>query len=171
MRYEVTEGGETFQVEVHEAGPGLYDVRVDGAAPVRVDAHASRGSMYSVLIGSRQYEGSIEHGENGTLDVHVGTSLFEFQAVDARRALLRGRPAGAASGRQVLVAQMPGRIVKIHVKPGDEVKPDQPVLVIEAMKMENELRSAASGIVREVSVAQGAAVEMNAQLVVIEPLP
>jgi biotin carboxyl carrier protein len=71
----------------------------------------------------------------------------------------------------VLVAQMPGRIVKIHVKPGDEVKPDQPVLVIEAMKMENELRSAASGIVREVSVAQGAAVEMNAQLVVIEPLP
>jgi biotin carboxyl carrier protein len=169
MRYELTEGGETFQVEVHEAGPNLYDVSVDGAPPVRVDAQSSRGSMYSVLIGHRQYEGSIEHGKDGTLDVHVGTSLFEFKAVDARRALLRGRPASAASGRQVILAQMPGRVVKIYVKPGDEVKPDQPVLVIEAMKMENELRSAASGIVREVSVTQGSAVEMNAQLVVIEP--
>jgi len=169
MRYELTEGGDTFQVEIHEAGPNLYDVSVDGAPPVRIDAHASRGTLYSVLVGHRQYEGSVEHGDDGRLDVQVGTSSFDFKAIDARRALLQGRPAGAAAGKQVIVAQMPGKIVKIHVQLGQAVKPDEPVLVIEAMKMENELRAAVAGTVTEISVAEGAAVEMNAQLVVIEP--
>ena len=169
MRYELTEGKDTFKVEIHEVSPGLYDVSVDGAAPVRIDAHSSRGGLYSVLIGNRQFEGGIDHGKDGVLGVHVGTSSFDFKAVDARRALLQGRPAGPTSGKQVLVAQMPGKIVKIHVKVGQEVKPDQPVLVIEAMKMENELRSAVSGIVTEVAATEGAAVEMNAKLLVIEP--
>ena len=79
-----------------------------------------------------------------------------------------GRDHGGPSGAQHITAPMPGRIVRVLVQPGDEVRARQGVVVIEAMKMENELTAARSGRVREVSVGAGAAVEAGRLLVVIE---
>ena len=77
-----------------------------------------------------------------------------------------GRVAG--SGPATILAPMPGRVVKVLVQRGDEVAARQAVVVIEAMKMENELRAARAGVVTEVRVTQGASVEANAVLVVLE---
>ncbi len=169
MRYEVSHGRETFQVEVHEIGPHTYDVTVDDGETVRLDAVKNPRTVYSILLGARQYEGSVDEREDGTLDVHVGTSAFDLVAVDARRKLLLGTGAGAATGKQTLRAQMPGKIVKLLVRVGETVEAEQGLLVIEAMKMENEIRSPSEGTVTEIGVAEGDSVETNGLLVVVEP--
>ena len=169
MHYEVEVGGETFRVEVREMGGSLYDVSVDGGEIVRVDAFKNPRTVYSVLIDSRQYEGSVDEREDGTLDVHVGMSAFDVRVTDERRKLLVGASSLAVTGTQELVAQMPGKIVKVLVEEGQEVERDQGLLVIEAMKMENELKSPIRGVVTQVSVAEGETVEANAPLAVVEP--
>ena len=169
MRYEVVQGGDVFQVEVHEVGPHRYDVSVDDEPSVRVDAFQNPRSVYSVLLGARQYEGSVDELEDGTLDIHVGTSAFEFTATDARRMLLAGAGSAVATGVQTLRAQMPGRIVKLLVRPGESVQAGQGMVVIEAMKMENEIRSPIHGTVTEVAVREGDAVDTDELLIVVEP--
>jgi biotin carboxyl carrier protein len=171
VRYEVAHEGETWKVEVSEVGPGLFDVCVDAGEPVRVDASSpGRGTTYSILIGERQYEASVDEREGNVLDVHVGTSAFDFEVIDERRKRLALAGADAiASGPQTLRAQMSGKIVKVLVTVGQAVSADEGVVVIEAMKMENELRSPIDGVVTEVGVSEGDTVETDALLVTIEP--
>jgi biotin carboxyl carrier protein len=169
MRYQIRHGSESYHVEVQEIGPHLFDVTVDEGETVRVDAFKTPRTVYSVLLGSRQFEGSVDSREDGTLDVHVGTSAFDFTAVDERRELLVGSAAGMAAGRQEICAQMPGRIVKVLVSVGQQVATDAGLVIIEAMKMENELKSPIDGVVTEIEVAEGSSVETGALLVVVEP--
>ena len=169
MRYEVVQGAETFSVEVHEVGPHTYDVTIGEGETVRIDAFKNPRTVYSILIGQRQYEGSVDELEGGTLDVHVGTSAFEFTAIDERRKLLAGAGAMALSGRQEIRAQMPGKIVSVLVAQGDEVETDQGLLIIEAMKMENEIRSPIDGVVSELLVSDADPVDTDALMLVVEP--
>ena len=79
-----------------------------------------------------------------------------------------GKGAAAAEGPQRVTSPMPGKIVKVLVKPGDKVDARQGLVVVEAMKMENELRARAAGTVTEVRVTEGSSVEAGAILVVLE---
>jgi biotin carboxyl carrier protein len=169
VRYDVTHGSETFGVEIREISPDLYEVRVDGSEPVRVDACKTARTVYSLLIGARQYEGSVDALEQGLVDVHVGSSAFELRVVDERRRALAESVMPRAVGKQELRAEMPGKIVKVLVALGESVAAEQGVVVIEAMKMENELRSPIAGRVTELHVSEGDAVESGALLAVIEP--
>jgi biotin carboxyl carrier protein len=169
VRYEVSHGAETRQVEVREVSPGNFDVSIDGAPPVRVDAFKTPRTVYSVLIEHRQYEGSVDELEDGTFDVHLGSSAFEFVVVDERKKLLVGSAGLHAAGKQEIRAQMPGKIVKVLVAVGQSVDAGQALLVIEAMKMENEIRSPIDGVVTAVAVTEGGSVETGGALVTVEP--
>ena len=169
MRYEISHGDETFHVEVQEVGPHTYDVSVDGGPAVRVDAFKTPQTVYSILVGTRQYEGSVNERTDGRLDVHVGTSAFDFTAIDERRKLLVGSVADVASGTQEIRAQMAGKVVVVLVAEGESVETEQALLVIEAMKMENEIRSPIDGVVTRVGVAEGDAIDTHALLLVVEP--
>lgn len=169
MRYEVSHGADTRQVEVREVSPGSFDVSVDGAPPVRVDAFKTPRTVYSVLIEHRQYEGSADEREDGTFDVHLGSSAFEFVVVDERKRLLVGSAGLHAAGKQEIRAQMPGKIVKVLVAVGESVDAGQALLVIEAMKMENEIRSPIDGVVTAVAVTEGGSVETGGALLTVDP--
>jgi biotin carboxyl carrier protein len=169
VRYEVSHGAETRQVEVREVSPGSFDVSIDGAPPVRVDAFKTPRTVYSLLIDHRQYEGSVDELEDGTFDVHLGSSAFEFVVVDERKKLLVGSAGLHAAGKQEIRAQMPGKIVKVLVAVGQSVDAGQALLVIEAMKMENEIRSPIDGVVTAVAVTEGGSVETSGALVTVEP--
>jgi biotin carboxyl carrier protein len=169
VRYEVTHKGETRHVEVREAGASSYDVSVDGAPPVRVDAFKTPRTVYSLLIGHRQHEGSVDELGDGSFDVHLGSSAYQFTVVDERRKLLVGAGVAVAVGRQEIRSQMPGKIVKLLVVQGQAVTSGQALVVIEAMKMENEIRSPIDGVVTEIAVAEGDAVETGAALATVEP--
>jgi pyruvate carboxylase subunit B len=169
VNYEVTLGKHTHRVQIKEVGGSLYEVAIDGDAPVRVDVAKTPRTIFSLLIGNRQWEGSVDAKDDGSFDVHVGASAFDIRVVDERRKLLTGAAAAPVGSRQELRAQMPGKIVKVLVAPGESVERDQGLVIIEAMKMENELKSEVPGVVSEVRVAEGDTVENGALLLIVEP--
>ncbi|NPA90352.1 MAG: acetyl-CoA carboxylase biotin carboxyl carrier protein subunit [Chloroflexi bacterium] len=110
----------------------------------------------------------VERGEKG-YRVLLGGVLYNVQVEDERRRrLLAGRSKPAAPvGDMHVKAPIPGLIVKVEVEVGQHVRADQPLVILEAMKMENEIRAPQAGIVREVRVSPGDSVEQGAVLVVL----
>jgi pyruvate carboxylase subunit B len=169
MNYEVTLGKQTHRVHIKEVGGSVYEVAIDGESPVRVDVAKTPRTIFSLLIGNRQWEGSVDAKDDGSFDVHVGASAFDIQVIDERRKLLSGAAAVPVGSRQELRAQMPGKIVKVLVAPGDRVERDQGLVIIEAMKMENELKAEVEGVIADVRAREGETVESGALLLVVEP--
>jgi biotin carboxyl carrier protein len=119
------------------------------------------GRSFEVLVARGEGETEMEVEIEGT---HISFALGAPSAAAARRG-------GATSGRVEVKAPMPGRVVKILVFPGERVSAGQPVLLFEAMKMQNELRSPQEGVVAEVAVAAGQAVEARERLYLLDPAP
>ena len=128
---------------------------------------------YSIILEGRSVEVRLDHAKAPDPDTHAYRAMlydgaYEFALVDPRRALLSASGgAGAAGG--LLVAPMPGKIVKLLVNPGDLVQEGQTLLVMEAMKMQNELKASTSGTVATVHVQEGATVETGASLITVAP--
>jgi biotin carboxyl carrier protein len=169
-------------------GPGVlapvkYEIVIDGkAATLLVDGnrlayHAEGGAAierdysavrcgegrWSVLIEGRSYAVALL----GASEVSVNGRVFHVDAFDPRS--LRGRRAAAeGSGPQTVAALMPGRVIRVLVEPGQEIGAGQGLIVVEAMKMQNEMKSPRAGRVAEVRAAAGATVAAGDVLVVIE---
>ena len=169
MNYEVTEkGGETRRIGLKELSEGHYEVSMDGAT-IQVDAVKSGRTIYSIIEDGRQFEAMVdEQGAHG-FDVLIAGQLLHLEAVDERTKLLAGSVAPIAAGKQTVEAEMPGKVVKIAVKVGAAVEEGQGVVVLEAMKMENEIPAPISGVVTEIGVTEGETVEGGALLFVVEP--
>ena len=167
MQYEVEVDGRVRQVAVHRTG-GTFDVIVDGRS-WRVDAaHVGTDGMSIVVEpGGASYDvGFANDTATGLLYVRIGTTQIPVALNGRRRRHDDGGHAGA--GPQRLVAPMPGKIVRVNVAPGEAVRARQTIVVIEAMKMENELRAGRDGIVAELHAREGASVDAGALLVVIQ---
>jgi pyruvate carboxylase subunit B len=169
MIYEVSEKkGEPVRVELKELGEGLYEIAIDGRT-VQVDAVKSGRTIYSIIEDGRQYEASVdEQGAHG-FNVLVAGRLFHLDAVDERSKLLAQQASYATSGPQTVEAEMPGKVVKIAVSVGAEVTAGQGIVVLEAMKMENDINAPIDGVVTEIAVSEGQTVETGAPLFVVTP--
>jgi biotin carboxyl carrier protein len=170
MIYEVTEGKEKVRVELREAGENLYDVTI-GEHTVRVDVAKSGRTIYSVIEDGQQFEAMVEERGGPKLDVLVRGHLFHLEAVDERSRMLSQSTGAVATGPEVVTADMPGKIVKLEVAVGEAVSAGQPVVIVEAMKMENPIPSPIDGVVTDISVRQGDTVESGAPLFTVEPPP
>lgn len=152
MNYEVVINGERRSVEfiAPAADSGRVSAAVDGRL-VEADAvRVSRGA-YSLLIGGRAVEVTVEDMPGGGLVLRAGGREYHVEIVDPR-AWRGGRGGGIElEGRQQLVAPMPGKIVRVLVSAGQQVESGQGLLVIEAMKMQNEVRSPKAGTVERVA--------------------
>ena len=167
MRLELEVGGRVRTVTVEASGSAVA-VTLDGH-PVDVDvAHLGPGRYSLRLPGTgRQHDVTVTHtAVNGQVDVVVGgTTVPVTRRVGPSRS--RHGASTTGEGPQRLLAPMPGKVVRVLVQPGDAVVARQGVVVVEAMKMENELRAVRPGVVREVLVVEGASVEAGTPLVVI----
>lgn len=170
MNYEVSEKkGEPVVVGLRETGEGQYEITLDGQT-VHVDAVKSGRTIYSIIEKGRQFEAMVdEQGEHG-FDVLVSGRVYHLEAVDERTKLLAGSGQSVASGKQTVAADMPGKIVKLYRSVGDAVREGDGVVIVEAMKMENEIPSPIDGIITEVAVREGQTVEAGAPLFVVEPV-
>jgi len=171
MTFDIDINGSGRVVSVERAGAGRYRVIVDGR-PHDVDAARVGSFGLSLLLD----------GDSGvSREVQVAPSGGPGEVlvrIDGRTvtAVINGRRTGRATadggahahGEQAVLAPMPGRVVRVLVSRGEAVAARQPVVVIEAMKMENELRSPKDGRVKDVTVTAGASVEAGRVLVVIE---
>lgn len=169
MRYFVTldpdPAAKPILVDVTELPSGDLDVSVDGR-PVSVD-FVPVGASLSVRVDGRMVDLTTEGTPPELGAVASGTRAYVRVESERERVANAARKGGAAGGEKVLKSPMPGRVLKLLVAEGDEVEIGQPLLVVEAMKMENEVKSKAKGKVATIHVAAGATVEGNAKLVTL----
>lgn len=165
MTYEIAIDGKNYKLELNRLD-GRWECALDGE-PVHVDAVIARPNVMSVIIGGEAFE---VKRERTATDTHFWVKSARF-AVDIRDPRsLRGRRAkgGGIEGPQKLLAPMPGKIVRVISAAGTEVDAGHGVLVIEAMKMQNELKSPKKGIVKQVLVAEGSSVTAGDVLAIVE---
>jgi biotin carboxyl carrier protein len=166
MNYIATIGEQEVKVSVEEVGIACYKVTIDGTEHL-VDAHRLQESLWSVLNGMRAFEVDVQNREDA-FEVLIGGDCYKFSMVnEQQKALARAGRKGSA-GMALVTSPMPGKVVKLLVEKGEEVQADQGVIVIEAMKMENELKSAVAGTVKEIFVKDGEVVESGAKLLLVE---
>jgi pyruvate carboxylase subunit B len=167
VKYIVELNGRRHEVVVEE---GSITYEGDSAVPAELSDIAG-SPVRMVRIGDEVFRVVAEKREGrGRFSLWVDGYRFEAEALDERRRALRDLTGAAAgpTGPAPIIAPMPGLIVRVNVVPGDTVEAGQGVVVMEAMKMENELRANAAGKVRSVDVAPGTAVEKGALLVSLE---
>ena len=163
-------GGDAREVEcaVESENGDLYIV-VDGQR-YRADLrHLGRAKSYSLLLDGRSFEFTVESTEDG-LELAGGAGTFVVDVEDARTHAARSKTAGARgpSGPRVIKAVMPGIVRELCVAEGDAVAQGQPLLILEAMKMQNEIRADQAGTVRKLFTSADQTVEKGEKLVEIE---
>jgi biotin carboxyl carrier protein len=163
MILDVEVDGRAHRVAV-TGGKGRYTIAIDGR-PLEVDWREVGGPFVSLLLGGRSHYVALEPRPGG-YRVLVESHDFAVDVLDSTRDAVLARPGPAGPAR--LVAPMPGRIVRVLAEPGQEVEAGQGLVVMEAMKMENDLRSSRAGRVVEVHAREGQTVETGSLLVVVE---
>ena len=169
MVYEITVSGVVHQVEV-ERQAGALHCKVDGKI-VPADVFFPQRGMMSLLVDGRSYEIRVEDNAEGADVIVAHRGKNERLACQIRdpRALRGHKSAGAsAEGPKKITAPMPGKVVRILATAGSQVELGQGVIVIEAMKMQNELKAPKSGRVAKILPNEGAAVNPGDTLAIIE---
>jgi biotin carboxyl carrier protein len=169
--YEATVDGRTVRVEIRGPGrpaPGgaeSYTVLLDGR-PLEVDLRPAGHGFLSLLVEGRSHEAAL-HRREGGFTVTLDDAILEVALTEAARGAA-GPVRKVASGATRVAAPMPGKLVRVLVQPGEDVAAGQGLVVMEAMKMENEIRAPRAGRVREVPVQERQAVETGALLVLLD---
>ena len=167
MEYIATSREQTHRVEIRQDGRGLL-VRLDNRE-FPVDLLQVGPHHYSLLLDARSYEVDVLEMEEASLVLVNGQPFrVEIQRERAPGGRSRGKKAAAGGSGQSVIAPMPGKVVKLLVKPGDRVQAGDGIVVMEAMKMENELQAAVAGTVTQIRAEEGKAVNGGDVLVVIE---
>lgn len=163
MKYEAEIDGHQISLEIEQRngrvlatiGRRSYDLEVD----------SPEAGVYLLFLGDEVHEARVWSADPDALRVKLGSRLFTASIIDRKhRRTIEHRP----EGPQQLTAPMPGKVVRVLLKPGDEVAAGQGVVIVEAMKMQNEIKSPKAGRIREVRVAEGENVNNKQVLAVVE---
>ncbi len=165
MIYEVTIGEKSHRVELTHNDTGWH-CKLDGR-PVPLDVVTTQEGVLSILLDGKSYELKQESTAAGT-NIVVGHQRFAAAVRDPRSLRSRRRTDAGAHGVKKISAPMPGKVVRILAPIGAEVEVGQGVIVIEAMKMQNELKSPKKGTVKKLNVSEGTAVEAGQNLAEVE---
>jgi biotin carboxyl carrier protein len=164
MLYDITIDGKNYRLDLNHA-EGRWSCRLDGR-DFEVDAILTRPDVLSLRIDNLVYEVKSERVAND-LRLWVGSTGFAVEVRDPRS--LRGRTrAGDDHGPRKITAPMPGKVVRLLVRAGDGVELGHGVAVVEAMKMQNEIKSPKKGTVQKILVGEGEAVNAGDVLAIVE---
>jgi biotin carboxyl carrier protein len=170
MRYEVrlasSNSGERTRVIELERDASGWHVTLDGK-PLAVDAVEIAPNTISILLDGRSFEISVTPTPDGKLKLQTGAQEFTAEVIDPRAWSGRRHGSVEAEGRQQILAPMPGKVVRLLVREGDHVEAGQGLLVVEAMKMQNEIRSPKGGTVERVLAQEGQPVNAGEVLCVV----
>ncbi len=167
MIFEVRVGGKdkAHRLEIEKSGSS-WKCRLGGIS-IAIDAISPRPDVLSLIVAGRSYE--IKREQTGTdLKIWVGSACLPVELRDPRSLRSRLKGAGDRKGPAKIVAPMPGRVVRVLVNEHQEVEAGQGILVVEAMKMQNEIKSPKKGLVKKISTSAGMAVNPGDVLATIE---
>jgi biotin carboxyl carrier protein len=162
-------------VDDHEQEDGIYTVELDGKI-YRVDAQTMPSEIISALIENKSYDIDLDDKDqssdplDGHLKVRVRRRVVSVDMLEHRRKKMKDAAAAhfAQAGTANITSPMPGKVLRYLVAVGQEVKKGEGLVIVEAMKMENELQSPKDGVVKTLSSSPGATVDGGTLLLVIE---
>ena len=155
-----------FKVEILEDGD-IKKVSVNGTV-YEVDYNVGGDTIHSLILNNKSHGVQITNLRNSVYGIKNKGDFFQVEIMDELKKLRLSRTQSRMSGRQVITAQMPGVIQKVYVKAGHEVKAGDPLCVLVAMKMENEIHAPIDGVVKEVYIADGDKVAVGDKMMVVE---
>lgn len=164
MKYEAEIDGRHVSVEL-EQRDGRFFAVIDRRS-YDVEVLRPEAGVYLILAGGLVYEARVWPAGSNSLCVKLRGQVFDAKIKDRRRA--RAVVEHSDEGQHHLTSPMPGKIVRVLLKPGDQVAAGQGVVIVEAMKMQNEIKSPKAGRLIDVRVSEGAAVNANQVLALIE---
>ncbi|MEZ4271857.1 MAG: biotin/lipoyl-containing protein [Myxococcota bacterium] len=169
MHYVAIVNGQEREVEINEVAPDHFELFLDGQR-MDVDAKHVAPTTFSFLVDNEAYNIEFEQCSPVGFNLLIRSHVVQVDVLDLRKARLRSAHAQAAGheGPASITSPMPGKVVTVMVKEGDEVVKGQGLMVVEAMKMENELRAPRAGIVRNLKVEAGVIVDSGAMLCAVE---
>ena len=167
MAYKATLGDQTYTISVHELDEHQYKIVIDDEEHI-IDGRQLTGHMYSLLVEHQSFTVDVAEKDDDYTVAYEGKS-FQVSVLDERKARRGGAGAslGGADEKEVC-SMMPGKVVELLAQVGDAVEKDQGVIIIEAMKMENEIRAPVAGTVKAIHVEAGQTVESGELLVELE---
>jgi biotin carboxyl carrier protein len=166
MKYEILIDGHPHQVHLERSDKG-YDCTVDGEV-FNLDVVMTARDVLSIVHQGRQYEAKREYSLMGETHIIVGSERFAAEVRDPRSLRSRRAAAGGEAGPSKITAPMPGKIIRVVVSEGDEVEAGQPLVVVEAMKMQNEIKATKKGKVVKIAVKEASAVNAGDLLAIVE---
>jgi biotin carboxyl carrier protein len=166
VKFVARHDGNELQVEVERFGAG-YRVRI-GDRVIVADLVDAGPSVRSLRLEDGTQFSLLHHREGNDHQLTLASSSLHVELVDPLALKRKGRADSAGAGG-ILRAPMPGRIVRLLANAGETVRKGQGILILEAMKMENEIQAPADGVVSSVSVTAGQTVESGAELVHLDP--
>jgi biotin carboxyl carrier protein len=162
MRFSASISGKDRQLEIIRRGEG-FECRIDGKY-VEIDMSRISSDILSILYEGKSYE--VRRGVNEA--VTVGENSYQIRLTDPRSWRSRNQSGAGGYGPQKLTASMPGKVVRVLAKAGASVHSGQGILVIEAMKMQNELRAPRAGTIASIQVREGQAVNAGEVVAIID---
>ena len=166
MKYEVLINGHSHQIELERADKG-YEATVDGEA-FTLDVAMTARDVLSIIHDGRNYEAKREYSLLGETHIIVGSERFLAEVRDPRSLRSRRAAAGHEAGPAKILAPMPGKIVRVIAAEGDEVEAGQGLVVVEAMKMQNEIKATKKGKVTKIADKENSAVNAGDLLCIVE---
>jgi biotin carboxyl carrier protein len=167
MTFVATLGERNYTVEIEEIDKSVYRISVDGNE-FMVDGKKTGRTNFSLIVDNRSFEIEVDH-QGDEYRVLVDGRSYRVNLMDERRVRTSGAvEAAGIQGRQAVSVPMPGKVIAVLVAEGDTVEKGQGLVIVEAMKMENEVRSPIAGEVKAIKVTQGETVEGGATLLIVE---
>jgi biotin carboxyl carrier protein len=167
MKYDILFNDARHSIEVTQgAGESSPMTAILDGRIIAADVAKISTGVYSILLGGRSLEATVEEAGEGYL-VHVAGSEFVIKIINPRSWPGRAGGSIALEGRQQVIAPMPGKIVSVLVVTGQNVEANQGLLVVEAMKMQNEIRSPKSGAIERLLVKEGQTVSAGEILAIV----
>jgi biotin carboxyl carrier protein len=167
MRYVILREGREIPVDITER-PGGYRVALDGEEHLVESLEVVPG-LYSLLVDGRSFEVTVHKPSTDLYHVDLHDGMRPVELVHPMALLLRRMGSSGEGKAGVVKAPMPGKVVRVMAKPGDTVEKGSGLLVLEAMKMQNQIQALGPGEVAEVRVSEGDSVDGGQVLAVIHP--
>lgn len=157
-----------YKIEVKEIVDSKYKVQINDT-PYIIDAQSIDSSIYSIIVDGKSYEIDLDYKDN-VYHVYNDGKLFKIEIMDELKKRMLEKRGGASGleGVYTVKSEMPGKVVEVKVKVEDEIKKGDVLLILESMKMQNEIKSPKDGKITEVFINGGDTIEAEAKLITIE---
>ena len=166
MKLQAKIGDDIANIEIRKDGEKVF-ARVDDRE-YELEASEVEPAVYLLKFIGRVYEVYVSSEKGSEIEVNVKGKTFNVEIIDPKKLRSSRSDHGHGDGRAEIKTAMPGKVVRILVQPNETVEKGEGVIVVEAMKMQNEMKAPKDGIVKDIRVSEGSTVEAGEVLVIIE---